>query len=938
MSQQPPTAESAAETRTETSELKKLYEEVRDGDFRRLLLEAIAFTVINADLTDSFVMKLYKSDDADPPFDIAGDQRLLAIRAAYCGNSANKDLLVRPSYDSIKDDIRQIHQSLGNSPDKKAYADKMMRSVLAAFDVQAAAKTFVYMSFETPGDYFRQQGSKKFSNVYCDLQQKANRRFNVSNFWNSLYTCIDNRNNTSHSNDLTDDRISDFENAYDNMLTLAKILKDTKAKIATSEAEKERLENVRLLADSVIDKINKRKTELQNPYSLETLCERYRQAFEEELAPEDALRLFMNEKGNDILVQKHRPSVLYIYDIDDTLHSIHFKILGADAAENRKKRREYLRQLRMYKGGIMPHDTLRSLTDCYTFVLSRDYVMSAQFEKLLNGYIAPYCQEYGLQLQISSPVLTDVKEKSLFDPDREVRSRFKMIDKQLSRLEKDGRLRAVKISADNNYSEKDEYAALDSDRSMFYCLLTIDPDLFTSADSAKAPNVLFGKFLISGDFILYRRSLEWLYLSEKTADSAFKTTFCDENGNTVKLEHKSSSGGEGTIYTTDLEGKVAKLFNQQTAKKKEKKLKALIDAPPKIDALCWPEHLLYDGKRFVGYLMPRSVSETLSAVLAMHTNDAFKSDAVSGWTRLELAQICLNIAELEQKLLRFGKKTENGKTEYKVLMGDVSDKNILFDRETRKVYFVDCDSYTFYNFPCDAKTPTYNATPEFRTKKSYRQELYAFAQLFFKILMNDREPFIYGSQKERLEKMASGEFTFSDVDGDFACAQWFNMPEKLRKLFTNTFQKKEPAAIGEWVTELKNYCSGIKAGKYSAEITPTRYLNQDNAAIVDVECAFCRKRGDSSATNMLLSQKNKLERRGRLLFCPLHARDEFNYWSDRKKTVPGCVCDGCGKTFETDHYSVMRAYILYNGEIYCPKCQNKRGVTNADTPKNNGRG
>ena len=114
---------------------------------------------------------------------------------------------------------------------------------------------------------------------------------------------------------------------------------------------------------------------------------------------------------------------------------------------------------------------------------------------------------------------------------------------------------------------------------MFYCLLTLRPDGFPDADSGKAPNVLFGKFLISGDFMLYRRSLERLHLSERTAGSDFKTTFCDENGNTVTLEHKSSSGGEGTIYTTDLEGKVAKLFNQQAAKKKEKKLKAgsLID-------------------------------------------------------------------------------------------------------------------------------------------------------------------------------------------------------------------------------------------------------------------------------------------------------------------------------------------------------------------------
>lgn len=924
MSQQLPVANPATETGTNTSELKKLYEEVRDGDFRRLLLEVIAFVVIHAELADSFVMKLYKSDAADPPFDIAGNQQLQAIRRAYCENITNRDLLVKQLYNTIKPAISQTHQCSGNSPDKKAYADEMMRCVLVAFDVQAAVKTFLFMRFETDGDYFsRARSSSNFLNVYVDLQRKAHRSVNLNSLRESLLNCIAHRNDTSHINDLTDEQISSFKIAYDDMLKLAGVLADTKATNAASNAEKERLQNIRQLADSVIEKINKRKAELQSPCTPEEICNRYKEMFGEELAPEDAVRLFVKEYGNDSLIKANGQRILYIYDMDEAMNAVHCKILGADAAENQKKRNEYLCQLRMYNGGIMPQDTLHSLMDCYTFVLSRDYVMSAQFERLLNGCISSNCQRYNLQLQISSSVLNEVKEKSLFDADSEARARCKMIDKQLERLKKDNRLHVVQINAKNTYSEADEFAELDSNRSMFYCLLTLRPDGFPDADSAKAPNVLFGKFLISGDFMLYRRSLERLHLSERTAGSDFKTTFCDENGNTVTLEHKSSSGGEGTIYTTDLEGKVAKLFNQQTAKKKEKKLKAQIGKPPKIDALCWPEHLLYDGKRFVGYLMPRSVSETLSTVLAMHTNDAFKSDAMSGWTRLELAQICLNIAELEQKLLQMGKTTANGKPEYRVLMGDVSDKNILFDRDTRKVYFVDCDSYTFDQFPCDAKTPTYNTTPPFRTQKPYQQELYAFAQLFFKILMNDREPFVYGSQKERLEKMKNGDFTFTDLEGDTGTAQWYNMPEKLRRLFIKTFKNREPAGIAEWVAELKSYCSGIKSGKYSAEITPTRYLNRDNANIVDIECAFCRKRGDRSATNMLLSKKNQLERQGRLLFCPLHAGDEDSYWRTREKVVSGCVCDECGKTFRTDRYSVMRAYMLYDGRIYCKKCKNR---------------
>lgn len=373
-----------------------------------------------------------------------------------------------------------------------------------------------------------------------------------------LFNCIAHRNDTSHINDLTDEQIPSFKIAYDDMLELAGVLADTKATNAASNAEKERLQNIRQLADSVIEKINKRKAELQSPCTPEEICNRYKEMFGEELAPEDAVRLFVKEYGNDSLIKANGQRILYIYDMDEAMNAVHCKILGADAAENQKKRNEYLCQLRMYNGGIMPQDTLHSLMDCYTFVLSRDYVMSAQFERLLNGCISFNCQRYNLQLQISSSVLNEVKEKSLFDADSEARARCKMIDKQLERLKKDNRLHVVQINAKNTYSEADEFAELDSNRSMFYCLLTLRPDGFPDADSGKAPNVLFGKFLISGDFMLYRRSLERLHLSERTAGSDFKTTFCDENGNTVTLEHKSSSGGEGTIYTTDLEGKVAK--------------------------------------------------------------------------------------------------------------------------------------------------------------------------------------------------------------------------------------------------------------------------------------------------------------------------------------------------------------------------------------------
>ncbi len=121
------------------------------------------------------------------------------------------------------------------------------------------------------------------------------------------------------------------------MLELAGVLADTKATNAASNAEKERLQNIRQLADSVIEKINKRKAELQSPCTPEEICNRYREMFGEELAPEDAVRLFVKEYGNDSLIKANGQRILYIYDMDEAMNAVHCKILGADAAENQKK-------------------------------------------------------------------------------------------------------------------------------------------------------------------------------------------------------------------------------------------------------------------------------------------------------------------------------------------------------------------------------------------------------------------------------------------------------------------------------------------------------------------------------------------------------------------------------------------------------------------------
>ena len=80
-----------------------------------------------------------------------------------------------------------------------------------------------------------------------------------------------------------------------------------------------------------------------------------------------------------------------------------------------------------------------------------------------------------------------------------------------------------------------------------------------------------------------------------------KTLICCKTGKTVTLEKKIGVGGEGAVWRTNQDGKLAKVYQEKLENIKIKKLKVMVDYPPTDPSksrnhisYAWPESLLKD--------------------------------------------------------------------------------------------------------------------------------------------------------------------------------------------------------------------------------------------------------------------------------------------------------------------------------------------------------
>ena len=319
------------------------------------------------------------------------------------------------------------------------------------------------------------------------------------------------------------------------------------------------------LSKQFIGEFSKIISQLYSPYTPEEICGEYRKKFKAEISTE-TVREYIDGSLNDAEFEDR----LFIYDLDRTLGELQKDEAGMKMNNFTREREEYLRQLSTYKGGVMNESTLLRFLGSSTLVFSRDYVFSPQFLTALEKSVLRLGETGRARFLLPLCVKREI-ENRLFDKDIEEKDikRLEKILKNFRDMRKKGALYVKVMTDGDEYSEKDISRYLETEKLSNPCLLTLDPGLYTQYE-AENSTTMYGKFLVSGDFVLYSSCLDRMGSGDRQGVRVYRT----RNGSEIEIYDNGDVGGEGEVCTTGREGKVAKIFRSPADK--EKKLVSML--------------------------------------------------------------------------------------------------------------------------------------------------------------------------------------------------------------------------------------------------------------------------------------------------------------------------------------------------------------------------
>lgn len=316
--------------------------------------------------------------------------------------------------------------------------------------------------------------------------------------------------------------------------------------------------------------------------------------------------------------------------------------------------------------------------------------------------------------------------------------------------------------------------------------------------------------------------------------------------NDLKIENEINSGGEGTIFKLKNQ-KIYKEFHNSDSKIQEK-LNRMMLRNINLDTICTPDELVEENGKVIGYTMKNIEGTNLKNFLLL------TSMGKKEIKRSNLVNIAIQIAS-----------SFNYIHSKRILVGDVSDNNILIDKNLN-INLIDCDSFQVDKFLCevgtDEFTPVEMMGQNFKTTaRTLNNEYFSLGVLLFKILIPGRHPFTVTNGGSAIENIKNGSFAYPLAnDYDFntpldkkLLSTWNEMPLYIKECFFRTFKTKDRVSPKEWLEVLAKYNMDILENSYSNSI-----FSEDTAANVNVPISLDRRNGTGNAQNLLNTNGTKI--------------------------------------------------------------------------------
>lgn len=288
-----------------------------------------------------------------------------------------------------------------------------------------------------------------------------------------------------------------------------------------------------------------------------------------------------------------------------------------------------------------------------------------------------------------------------------------------------------------------------------------------------------------------------------------------DNGESVLLSEKISTGSEGLVFRTQNPNMVAKIYHRgvMTALR-WMKLTRMTKMGLQVKGICWPTSLLYNQRHEpVGYLMSTAQGYTLGSVF--DGQDAIL-DRFPDWDRSSVVQAACQIFEKIIYLHLHG-----------ILIGDIQLKNIMI-KNPSEVYLIDIDSVQLEDLPCPVGTEEF--TPPELWDRSFStflrdsvHEDYSCGILAFSLLFCGQHPYNQRNGHETLrEEIAGLAFPYAYGNGDSSRAPvggydkiWIATPLELQQMFCSAFLEGKRFETIDWYVALNAYMEQLNSNTFA---------------------------------------------------------------------------------------------------------------------------